>query len=157
MQRFRDGAADVLVATDVAARGLDIDEVTHVVNYECPDDDKTYLHRIGRTGRAGASGTAVTFVDWPDLARWKMINKTLGLAFAEPIETYSSSDHVYAGLNIPVQVSGRVQRVPRPAAPPAKGRARRPTESRERRPAESRERRPTETRERKRVRRSRPN
>jgi superfamily II DNA/RNA helicase len=129
MQRFRDGAADVLVATDVAARGLDIDEVTHVVNYECPDDEKTYLHRIGRTGRAGASGTAVTFVDWPDLARWKMINKTLGLAFAEPIETYSSSDHVYAGLNIPVQVSGRVQRA----------------------------RRPTETRERKRVRRSRPN
>lgn len=113
MQRFRDGAVDVLVATDVAARGLDIDDVTHVVNYECPDDDKAYLHRIGRTGRAGASGTAVTFVDWPDMARWKMINKTLGLAFGEPIETYSSSDHVYAGLNIPTKVSGRVQRGPR--------------------------------------------
>ena len=56
LKRFRSGGVDVLVATDVAARGIDVDGVTHVINYECTDDDKTYVHRIGRTGRAGASG-----------------------------------------------------------------------------------------------------
>ena len=106
LRAFRNGKVDVLVATDVAARGIDVEGVTHVVNYECPDDEKTYLHRVGRTGRAGASGVAVTFVDWPEVARWQMINKALGLAFNEPIETYSSSDHVYAGLNIPRTAKG---------------------------------------------------
>ena len=66
LKRFRDGRIDVLVATDVAARGIDVEGVSHVINYECPDDEKTYVHRIGRTGRAGASGIAVTFVDWAD-------------------------------------------------------------------------------------------
>ena len=56
MRAFRAGKVDVLVATDVAARGLDVDDVTHVVNYECPEDEKAYLHRIGRTGRAGRDG-----------------------------------------------------------------------------------------------------
>jgi len=64
MRAFRTGKIDVLVATDVAARGLDVDDVTHVVNYECPEDEKAYLHRTGRTGRAGRAGVAVTFVDW---------------------------------------------------------------------------------------------
>lgn len=121
MSKFREGKADVLVATDVAARGLDIDDVTHVINFECPEDDKTYLHRVGRTGRAGASGTAVSFVDWPDVARWKMINKALGLAFSDPLETYSSSDHIYAGLGIPREVTGQLpnaKRVPKPAVAP---------------------------------------
>ena len=99
---------DILVATDVAARGIDVEGVTHVINYECPDDDKTFLHRVGRTGRAGASGTAITLVDWADLTRWHLINKTLGLAFHDPIETYSSSDHVYTGLNIPKGAKGRL-------------------------------------------------
>ena len=67
MRAFRSGKVDVLVATDVAARGLDVDDVTHVINYECPEDEKAYLHRIGRTGRAGREGVAVTFVDWDDL------------------------------------------------------------------------------------------
>ena len=58
--RSGSGKVDVLVATDVAARGIDVEGVTHVVNYACPEDEKTYLHRIGRTGRAGASGIAVT-------------------------------------------------------------------------------------------------
>lgn len=105
---FRAGTSDVLIATDVAARGIDINDVTHVINYECPEDDKTYVHRIGRTGRAGNSGVAVTLVDWQDLARWQMINKTLGLPFHEPLETYSSSDHVFTGLNIPREVKGSV-------------------------------------------------
>jgi superfamily II DNA/RNA helicase len=108
LKKFRDGTLDVLVATDVAARGIDVENVTHVINYTCPDDEKTYLHRIGRTARAGADGVAVTLVDWDDLHRWKMIDKELGLPFAEPIETYSTSEHVYTGLGIPRDITGRV-------------------------------------------------
>jgi superfamily II DNA/RNA helicase len=108
LRAFRNGKVDVLVATDVAARGIDVDGVTHVINYECPDDEKTYLHRIGRTGRAGASGVAVTFVDWEDIARWQMIDKILGLPFKDPLETYSTSDHVYTGLGISRDVTGRL-------------------------------------------------
>jgi len=108
LRAFRKGKVDVLVATDVAARGIDVDGVTHVINYECPDDEKTYLHRIGRTGRAGASGVAVTFVDWEDVARWQMIDKILGLPFKDPLETYSTSDHVYTGLGIPRDANGRL-------------------------------------------------
>lgn len=108
LRAFRAGKVDVLIATDVAARGIDVSDVTHVINYECPDDDKTYVHRIGRTGRAGNSGVAITLVDWQDTARWQMINRTLGLPFNDPIETYSSSEHVYAGLNIPVGITGKL-------------------------------------------------
>src|SRR5215475_9521760 len=110
MRAFRSGKVDVLVATDVAARGLDVDDVTHVVNYECPEDEKAYLHRIGRTGRAGRDGVAVTFVDWADLARWKSINDTLHLDFAEPLETYSTSEHLYSALNIPAGATGVLPR-----------------------------------------------
>jgi superfamily II DNA/RNA helicase len=106
MRAFRSGKVDVLVATDVAARGLDVDDVTHVVNYECPEDDKAYLHRTGRTGRAGRTGVAVTFVDWSDLQRWKLINDTLGLGQPEPEETYSTSEHLFAALRIPRDSSG---------------------------------------------------
>ncbi len=106
MRAFRSGKVDVLVATDVAARGLDVDDVTHVVNYECPEDDKAYLHRTGRTGRAGRTGVAVTFVDWRDLQRWKLIDETLGLGHPEPVETYSTSQHLYSALRIPQGVTG---------------------------------------------------
>ncbi len=106
MRAFRSGKVDVLLATDVAARGLDVDDVTHVVNYECPEDEKAYVHRVGRTGRAGRLGIAVTFVDWEDVQRWKVINTALDLPFAEPPETYSTSDHLYAELEIPGQVTG---------------------------------------------------
>jgi superfamily II DNA/RNA helicase len=108
LRAFRSGKVDVLVATDVAARGIDVADVTHVINYECPDDEKTYLHRVGRTGRAGASGVAITLVDWQDINRWQMINRMLGLAFNEPIETYSSSEHVYVGLGIPAGTTGEL-------------------------------------------------
>ena len=108
LKKFRSGGVDVLVATDVAARGIDVEGVTHVINYECTDDDKTYVHRIGRTGRAGASGVAITFVDWSDLTRWKVINNTLGLPFAEPQETYSTSDHLYHDLGIDRSATGRI-------------------------------------------------
>ncbi|WP_076479897.1 DEAD/DEAH box helicase [Williamsia sterculiae] len=109
LNRFREGTIDVLVATDVAARGIDIDDVTHVINYQCPDDEKTYVHRIGRTGRAGRTGIAVTLVDWDELHRWELIDKALGLGKPEPVETYSSSPHLREELNIPESVtSGRV-------------------------------------------------
>ena len=105
---FKAGKSDVLIATDVAARGIDIDGITHVINYQCPEDEKTYVHRIGRTARAGAHGIAVTFVDWDELARWKMIDTALVLGLPEPVETYSSSDHLYEMLNIPAGSTGRM-------------------------------------------------
>ena len=106
LRAFRNGKIDVLVATDVAARGIDVTDVTHVVNWNCPDDDKTYLHRTGRTGRAGKKGTAVTFVDWEDLARWGLIARQLGLETTEAVETYSTSDHLFAELDIPTGIKG---------------------------------------------------
>jgi superfamily II DNA/RNA helicase len=99
-----------LVATDVAARGIDIEGVTHVINYECPEDEMMYVHRIGRTGRAGASGIAITFVDWADQTRWHVINNTLGLPFEEPEETYSTSPHLYHDLGIDPAAKGRLAR-----------------------------------------------
>jgi superfamily II DNA/RNA helicase len=108
LSKFREGKLRVLVATDVAARGIDVTGVTHVINYTCPEDEKTYVHRIGRTGRAGATGIAVTFVDWSDLHRWKMINKALDLPFDEPAETYSSSEHFAHDMGIAPGIKGRV-------------------------------------------------
>ncbi|PSK97363.1 superfamily II DNA/RNA helicase [Murinocardiopsis flavida] len=106
LRAFRNGKIDVLVATDVAARGLDVDDVTHVVNYECPDDEKSYTHRIGRTGRAGRAGTAVTFIDWREMARWRLINTALDLSIPEPAETYSTSPHFFEALRIPEGTKG---------------------------------------------------
>lgn len=100
----------MLVATDVAARGIDVDDVTHVINLQCPEDEKTYLHRVGRTGRAGNKGTAVTFVDWEDVPRWGLINKALGLDVTVPVETYSSSPHLFSDLHIPAGTKGRLPR-----------------------------------------------
>ncbi len=116
LRAFRGGKVDVLVATDVAARGIDVDGVTHVVNYACPEDERTYLHRIGRTGRAGASGVAVTFVDWEDVTRWKTISNALGLDVLEPAETYSTSPHLFTELDIPEGTRGRLPRSERTRA-----------------------------------------
>ncbi len=110
LRAFRSGKVDVLVATDVAARGIDVEHVTHVVNYQCPEDEKTYVHRVGRTARAGNTGIAVTFVDWDDMPRWGLINRQLDLGMPDPEETYSSSDHLYAQLDIPTDVTGRLDR-----------------------------------------------
>ncbi|MGW9045049.1 DEAD/DEAH box helicase [Streptomyces lydicus] len=116
LRAFRNGKVDVLVCTDVAARGIDVEGVTHVINYQSPEDEKTYLHRIGRTGRAGAKGTAVTLVDWDDIPRWKLINKALDLAFDEPEETYSTSPHLYEQLRIPAGTKGVLPRAERTRA-----------------------------------------
>ncbi|WP_042442517.1 DEAD/DEAH box helicase, partial [Streptacidiphilus jiangxiensis] len=116
LRAFRNGKVDILVCTDVAARGIDVEGVTHVINYQCPEDEKTYLHRIGRTGRAGASGTAVTLVDWDDIPRWQLINKALDLKFNDPEETYSSSAHLYEQLHIPAGTKGVLPRTERTRA-----------------------------------------
>jgi superfamily II DNA/RNA helicase len=108
LKAFRNGEIDVLVATDVAARGIDIDDVTHVINYQCPEDEQAYVHRIGRTGRAGKAGVAITLVDWDELARWEMIDKALGLGHPDPAETYSSSPHFFEELGIPTDVTGSI-------------------------------------------------
>ncbi len=108
LKRFRNGKIKALVATDVAARGIDVEGVTHVVNYEVPDDPKQYVHRIGRTGRAGRSGVAVTLVDWPDITLWKVINKALDLDFADPQETYSTTPQLLTDLQIPEGTKGRI-------------------------------------------------
>ena len=109
MAAFRSGKKEILVATEVAARGIDVDDVTHVINYTVPEDEKNYLHRTGRTGRAGRTGTAVTFVDWEDMTRWQNINTALELGVPEPVETYSSSAHLFEDLGIPAGTKGRLR------------------------------------------------
>ena len=108
LKAFRAGEVDVLVATDVAARGIDIDDITHVINYQIPEDEQAYVHRIGRTGRAGKTGIAVTLVDWDELPRWSMIDKALGLGTPEPAETYSNSPHLYTEMGIPTEATGNI-------------------------------------------------
>jgi superfamily II DNA/RNA helicase len=126
MAAFKAGKKDVLIATDVAARGIDVDDVTHVINYTIPEDDKAYLHRVGRTGRAGRTGIAVTFVDWADLHKWALISRALDLPL-EPTETYSSSPHLFTDLDIPEGSKGRIKaasatapRADKPASRPAR-------------------------------------
>jgi superfamily II DNA/RNA helicase len=115
MASFKAGKKEVLIATDVAARGIDVNDVTHVINHTIPEDEKTYLHRAGRTGRAGKTGIAVTFVDWADMHKWALINRALEMGIPEPTETYSSSPHLYEELDIPVGAKGRLKSTP--AAP----------------------------------------
>lgn len=118
MAAFRAGKKDILVATEVAARGIDVDDVTHVINYSVPEDEKAYLHRTGRTGRAGKLGVAVTFVDWDDMARWQNIDRELELGIPEPVETYSSSEHLFTDLGIPAGTKGRLNKKPAVEAKP---------------------------------------
>jgi superfamily II DNA/RNA helicase len=139
MANFRAGKKDILVATEVAARGIDVDDVTHVINYSVPEDEKAYLHRVGRTGRAGKLGVAVTFVDWDDMARWVHINRELELNIPEPLETYSNSPHLFEELGIPAGTKGRIARSTKepvkqakPAKEQGKSEAVKPAQKRER-------------------------
>src|ERR1700712_3854376 len=117
MAAFKAGKKDILIATDVAARGIDVNDVTHVINHTVPDDPDTYLHRAGRTGRAGKTGIAVTFVDWDDMHKWSLINRALEMGQPEPVETYSSSPHLYTDLDIPAGTKGRLKATSREVAP----------------------------------------
>ena len=78
VRRFRNGELDILIATNVAARGIDIPEITHVVNYDVPDNAEEYVHRTGRTGRAGREGKAITFASEMDLDRFDVLRETFG-------------------------------------------------------------------------------
>lgn len=122
MAAFKAGKRDVLIATDVAARGIDVDDVTHVINHTIPEDAQTYLHRVGRTGRAGNTGTAVTLVDWDDLHRWGVISRTLELGEEDPRETYSSSPHLYEEIGIPEGTKGRIAKARAPREGEGSGR-----------------------------------
>ncbi|MBR2215087.1 MAG: DEAD/DEAH box helicase [Selenomonadaceae bacterium] len=75
MKKFREGKLDILIATDVAARGIDIDDITHVINYDIPQDHESYVHRIGRTGRAGRAGIAMTFIEPREYRQLRLIMK----------------------------------------------------------------------------------
>jgi len=146
LRAFRNGKIDVLVATDVAARGLDVGGVTHVVNYDSPEDTDTYVHRTGRTGRAGATGVAVTFVDWDDMPRWVIIDKALGLDTPAPPETYHTSPHLFTDLAIPEGAGATLPAAQRSRAGLSAeveedlGGGRRPAEGRSRRPGRGRSR-----------------
>jgi len=80
LSRFKKGDSRVLVATDIAARGIDIDDLSHVINFDMPDVPETYVHRIGRTGRAGLEGTAISFCDVEEILNLRDINKLIGKA-----------------------------------------------------------------------------
>ena len=108
LDAFRKGEIDILVATDVAARGIDVDDVTHVINFQTPDDPMTYVHRIGRTGRAGREGIAVTLVGYDETHKWDMINTELKLGKPDLPEWFSSSPEFYEALDIPESATARV-------------------------------------------------
>ena len=110
LDAFRRGAADILVATDVAARGIDVDDVTHVINFQTPDDPMTYVHRIGRTGRAGKNGTAVTLVGYDEVRKWAAINDELKLGIRDLPEWFSTSPELHEALDIPESATARVGR-----------------------------------------------
>jgi ATP-dependent RNA helicase RhlE len=94
LENFATGKVRVLVATDVAQRGLDVEGISHVVNYDVPLDPEDYVHRIGRTGRAGATGTAVTFITAADLGAMKSLEHRLG----RTIERVHLPQYDYAGV-----------------------------------------------------------
>ena len=81
MRRFRKGQLQILVATDVAARGLDVEDLTHIINYNLPDDDEIYIHRSGRTGRAGKKGVSIAIINGRNMRKLKDIERTSGISF----------------------------------------------------------------------------
>ncbi|MFT5564808.1 MAG: superfamily II DNA/RNA helicase, partial [Myxococcota bacterium] len=100
LDKFRSGAVSVLVATEVAARGIDVDNVTHVINYDLPDDEKMYLHRIGRTARAGNKGCAISFAEHNEIGRLTMIKKAVQ-QLDEVQEVFSTSPLLQELFNLP--------------------------------------------------------
>src|SRR5699024_12150598 len=102
----------VMVATDVAARGIDVTDVTHVVNYQVPEDERTYVRRIGRTARAGKDGTAITLVGWDEVPRWDHISEALGLGLENPPQWFSQSPELREEREIPTAAARDDQKGP---------------------------------------------
>lgn len=132
LKKFREGKIDVLVATDVAARGIDIDDVTHVINYQCSEDDKTYVHRDRRTGRGPHRHRHHPRRLGRELHRWELINSALGIGVPEPVETYSTSEHLRTDLNVPESATGRIAPPPRTESAEPRQRRERPVSTRTR-------------------------
>ncbi|URN96232.1 MAG: DEAD/DEAH box helicase [Candidatus Pristimantibacillus lignocellulolyticus] len=99
LNNFKSGATRVLVATDIAARGIDVEELSHVINFNLPNIPETYVHRIGRTGRAGQSGTAISFCDIDEIPYLKDIEKLIGKSIPEV------KDHAYPMKRTPQQLN----------------------------------------------------
>ncbi|KAA9327452.1 DEAD/DEAH box helicase [Hymenobacter busanensis] len=124
LQNFKSGETRVLVATDLAARGLDVDELSHVINYELPNEPETYVHRIGRTGRAGAAGVALSFCDLEERAYLQDIQRLINREIpVEDSHSYANNDVApvpLKGPNItkPKGPAGRPPRAPRGAGAP---------------------------------------
>ncbi len=118
LSNFKSQQTRVLVATDIAARGIDIDELSHVINYELPNIPETYVHRIGRTGRAGASGISISFCDAEERAYLKDIQKLIGksVPVAENNPYPLSSSAMSRPVEAPKQNSQRRQGFKRPSA-----------------------------------------
>jgi superfamily II DNA/RNA helicase len=104
LDRFRAGKVGVLVATEVAARGLDVENVSHVVNYDCPEDEKMYLHRIGRTARAGREGVAITFVEHQEVERANLIRRAIDRTDLEVRQVFSTSPELIELFDLPQDV-----------------------------------------------------
>jgi ATP-dependent RNA helicase RhlE len=118
---FRDGAVRVLVATDIAARGIDIDGITHVINYDLPNVPETYVHRIGRTARAGAAGIAISFCDRSERPFLRDIEKLTRSPLTAVGAPESAANNVVAGPGLRGSAPShhqRPHRQPRHAARP---------------------------------------
>jgi ATP-dependent RNA helicase RhlE len=115
LQAFKAGRVQVLVATDIAARGLDIDDVTHVINYDVPNTPEDYIHRIGRTARAEAKGDAFTFVSFEEEAAMQEIEKSLG----QSLPRVTRPDFNYGPMTPRVPPPSAM--APKPVAPPQQG------------------------------------
>ncbi|MNH92860.1 ATP-dependent RNA helicase RhlE [compost metagenome] len=114
LSNFKSGVTRVLVATDIAARGIDIDELSHVINFNLPNIPETYVHRIGRTGRAGLSGTAISFCEFEEIPFLKDIEKLIGKTIPEV------KDHPYPMLSVAPPVKAQVSSTPAASKQPAK-------------------------------------
>jgi ATP-dependent RNA helicase RhlE len=129
LESFRKGITRVLVASDIVARGLDVDGITHVINYDLPGDGETYVHRIGRTGRAGAAGQAITFCSSDQRGDLRDIERSLGKSIAVlkcTVKPLPSTEAAHAAAepqpqtqaprrHTPSQTKGRAPSAARPA------------------------------------------
>lgn len=129
LQGLKTGHVQVLVATDIAARGIDVPDLTHVVNYDLPEDPKNYVHRIGRTGRAGKEGMAISFCDPNDLSLYRQIERAIKMKI--PVD----EEHSFHG--VAPDTSGDVGRGNKLRRPPAKKKS--PQQNRRRRPNNNRQ------------------